>query len=128
MNAVEIMAVVAATERHLLRLQKHLLDMQAAVQQSQARIEESRRALVRLQTEPGDAHEVAAKAPRVRPESWPCGIRIPDGDRPAGGLSARERQKLADRLAASLRAIGLACEVIDPDAFPARNEASGQPC
>jgi hypothetical protein len=44
----------------------------------------------------------------------------------AEGLSLVERQRLADRLAAMLRRIGLDCEVIRSDAVVARSGPAGR--
>jgi len=69
-----------------------------------------------------------ASRPRLWPDAWPSGVRMPDGVRPTEGLSALERRKLAERLVASLRAIGLDCQVLEAEALSARSELSGQPC
>jgi hypothetical protein len=126
MNAVETL-IVATTERQLMRLRQHVIELQAAIERSRARIQQSWNMLARLQSVLLGANQTATpKAPKLGPGSWPCGIRISDRGRPAAeALSARERRELADRLVASLRAIGLDCEVIDT--FPTRSEAPGQP-
>jgi hypothetical protein len=116
MNAADVMAVVAATERELSSSLGHLLELQATIRRSRATVQKSRELLARLRSLSDRDAMLPRELGKLLPETWPCGIAMPNGVSPPPCGAARvERRQLAERIVARLREIGLDCEVIGPE-------------